>query len=187
MNDSLNSNWKEFYYMGRGEPFYVYENFKRELTFTFVLFAHSAEEMPAIYTKLNYLMSSMAPDYNSKNQMRGNYSLLTIGDYIYQQPGVFTSMNITDHLTAPWEIALDEPENRESDRGDGKQHEVPKYLKVNMTFKPIHNFLPKRNHRGGDHTATFITPNFRVGHPNRYLPQTKRKTDIDLPNNVIKK
>jgi hypothetical protein len=100
-------------------------------------------------------------------------------------------MNITDHLTAPWEIALNEPENRESDRGDAKQHEVPKYLKVAMTFKPIHNFLPKRNHRDGDHTATFITPNFRVGHKNRYLPQTEiisggrsYSTLIDLPNNT---
>jgi hypothetical protein len=40
-----------------------------------------------------------------------------------------------------------------------------------MAFKPIHNFLPRKNKRDQEHTATFITPNFKVGHPNRYLPQ----------------
>ena len=172
ITDNFTSNWREFHYMGRGEPFYNYEGYKRDIGFSFVLFAHSPEEMPAIYTKLNYLMSSMAPDYNDRYQMRGNYAYLTIGDYVYQQPGVFTSMNISEHMAAPWEIALLEPEQRNGDGSDFKQHVVPKYLKVQMTFKPIHNFLPRKNKRDKDHTATFITPNFKVGHPNRYLPQT---------------
>jgi len=171
LTDNFTSNWKEFNYMGRGESFYTYENFKRDINFSFLLYAHSAEEMPAIYTKLNYLMSNMAPDYTNSGQMRGNYAYLTIGDYIYQQPGVFTSLNVSELLTAPWEIALNEPELRTTNLGDAYQHEVPKYMKISMAFKPIHNFLPKKNKRNKDHTATFITPNFRQGHPNRYLPQ----------------
>jgi hypothetical protein len=143
--------------------------------------------MPAIYTKLNYLMSAMAPDYNDRYQMRGNYALLTVGDYIYQQPGVFTSLNISDLLEAPWEIAINEPEGRPSQTGkDTKQHVVPKYMKVDLQFKPIHNFLPRKNKRDKDHTATFITPNFRLGSPNRYLPQTSQKTLIGLPNDTTK-
>ena len=42
-----------------------------------------------------------------------------------------------------------------------------------MGFNPIHNFLPRKNKRDKDHTATFVTPNFRIGHPNYYLPQVK--------------
>jgi len=191
MSDNFSPQWKEFNYMGRGESFFTYEGFKRDIQFSFILFAHSEEEMPAIYTKLNYLMSSMAPDYNDRYQMRGNYALLTIGDYIYQQPGVFTSMVITDHLTAPWEIAVDEPELRANLNGSkdiistAKQHEVPKYMKVAMTFKPIHNFLPKRNHRNDPHTSTFITPNFKIGHPNHYLPQGVLPTAKDKEGNPI--
>ena len=150
MSDNFSPQWKEFNYMGRGESFFTYEGFKRDIQFSFILFAHSAEEMPAMYTKLNYLMSSMAPDYNDRFQMRGNYALLTIGDYIYQQPGVFTSMVITDHFSIPWEAALDEPELRNTKGGDANQHEVPKYMKVAMTFKPIHNFLPRKNKRDKD-------------------------------------
>jgi hypothetical protein len=179
ISDNFSSTWKEFNYMGRGEPFYAYEGFKRDINFSFYLYAHSAAEMPAIYTKLNYLMSNMAPDYTSKGQMRGNYAYLTIGDYIYQQPGVFTSLNVSDLLTAPWEIAINEPELRNTSLGDASQHEVPKYMKISMAFKPIHSFLPKKNKRDKDHTATFITPDFRQGFPNRYLPQTRLRISTD--------
>jgi len=179
ISDNFSSTWKEFNYMGRGEPFYTYEGFKRDINFSFYLYAHSAAEMPAIYTKLNYLMSNMAPDYTSKGQMRGNYAYLTIGDYIYQQPGVFTSLNVSDLLTAPWEIAINEPELRTTSLGDASQHEVPKYMKISMAFKPIHSFLPKKNKRDKDHTATFITPDFRQGFPNRYLPQTRLRISTD--------
>jgi hypothetical protein len=182
LTDDFKTNWKTFNYMGRGEPFYTYENYARTVNFSFILMAHSKYEMPAIYTKLNYLMSSFAPDYNEKNQMRGNYAYLTIGDYIYQQPGVFTSMNITNLVgdgSAPWEIQLSEPEFRNSggagvNTATGKdffQHEMPTYMKISMVFNPIHNFLPRKNKRDKEHTATFVTPNFRIGHPNYYLPQ----------------
>ena len=171
LSDDITPSWKSFNYMGRGENFYVYEKFSRSINFSFYLFAHSAEEMPAIYTKLNYLMSSMAPDYNESNQMRGTYAYLTIGDYIYRQPGVFTKMSVSDLLTAPWEIALAEPENRNGQGTDAKQHEIPKYMKVSMGFNPIHNFLPRKNKRQNPHTATFVTPNWKIYHPNHYLPQ----------------
>jgi hypothetical protein len=196
LTDDMSPTWKPFNYMGRGEDFYVYEKFSRKINFSFVIFAHSKYEMPAIYTKLNYLMSAMAPDYNLYNQMRGTYAYLTIGDYIYQQPGVFTQMQISGLLDAPWEITLAEPEARPNinDYTDKYQHEVPKYMKVTMAFNPIHNFLPKKNHRDTAHTATFVTPNWRVGHNNYYLPQdlvttpdgTQRSTLINIPEQDIK-
>ena len=192
LTDDFKTNWKTFNYMGRGEPFYTYENYARTVNFSFILMAHSKYEMPAIYTKLNYLMSSFAPDYNDRNQMRGNYAYLTIGDYIYQQPGVFTSMNITNLVgdgSAPWEIQLSEPEFRNSggagvNTATGKdffQHEMPTYMKVTMAFNPIHNFLPRKNKRDKEHTATFVTPNFRIGHPNYYLPQKTQYKKLTAP------
>ena len=63
-----------------------------------------------------------------------------------------------------------------------------------MAFNPIHNFLPKKNHRDTAHTATFVTPNWRVGHNNYYLPQdlvttpdgTQKSTLINIPEQNIK-
>jgi hypothetical protein len=67
-------------------------------------------------------------------------------------------------------------------------------MKVTMAFNPIHNFLPKKNHRDTAHTATFVTPNWRVGHNNYYLPQdlvttpdgTQKSTLINIPEQDIK-
>ena len=181
MSDNFKPSWKEFNYLGRGEPFYVYERFSRDIQFTFTMFAHSEQEMAILYTKLNYLMSSTTPDYNKNNQMRGNYVYITIGDYIYRQPGVISSLNISDHFTAPWEIALNEPDV-DSDKNnitDSKHYEIPKYLKVQVGFKPIHNFLPRRMYGDNEnHTATFVTPNHMLLNKtyNRYLPSPLIKT-----------
>ena len=48
-----------------------------------------------IWNKMNYLMSSLAPDYNKQLLMRSNYHYLTIGDYIYRQPGIIKSLTYT--------------------------------------------------------------------------------------------
>jgi hypothetical protein len=179
LTDTFNPVWKEFNYLGRGEPFYTYEKFSRDISVSFTLFAHSKQEMSILYTKLNYLMSLATPDYKN-NQMRGNYIYLTIGDYIYRQPGVMSSLTISDHFTLPWEIALNEPEKEDDyldveaiSKNDFKHYEIPKYLKIQLGFKPIHNFLPKRiNSDDINHTATFVTPNHMLlpSKYNRYLP-----------------
>ena len=198
LDDQFNPTWKEFNYMGRGEPFYVYEKFSRKINLSFNIFAHSGEEMASIYTKLNYLMSAMTPDYNQKLQMRGNYIYLTIGEYIYRQPGVVTNLQIQDLLKAPWEIAVKDPENRGKGleaiydgsnitNEDNLHYEVPKFMKVSMTFNPIHDFLPRRvyapNNNNGfyDWKATFVTPNHNIYYTpsnvsdetyNKYLPSS---------------
>ena len=126
--------------MGRGEEFYVYNGFTRDISLGFTIYAHSPQEMAPIYKKLNYLLSTFTPDYSANGKMRGNIGYLTVGDYLYRQPGVFTDIKLSGLLETHWEIALDSPEG-----GEGKdQYEVPKHINVNMSFKPIHTFLPRK-------------------------------------------
>lgn len=143
--DGMNAKWNSYRYIGRGEDFYVYDGFTRDISVAFTVFAHSEKEMAPIYRKLNYLMSSFAPDYNDYNKMRGNIGYLTVGDYLYRQPGVFTDIKLSGMLDSHWEINL-----------GGDQYELPKYIKVNMSFKPIHTFLPRKQR--GDIIPSFITP-----------------------------
>jgi hypothetical protein len=82
-------------------------------------------------------------------------------------------MTVSDHFTLPWEIALNEPDiESPNNQTNAKHYEVPKYLKIQLGFKPIHNFLPKRiNSDDINHTATFVTPNHMlINKYNRYLP-----------------
>jgi len=161
-NDGMTAKWNTYNYMGRGEDFYVYNGFTREISVSFTMYAHSPKEMKPLYQKLNYLMSTFAPDYSSKLKMRGNIAKLTVGDYLYQQPGIFTDIKLSGILDTHWEIALNDPEKG----SDMFQYEVPKHIKVSLTFKPIHNFLPRRAYRDTLANTPFITPNDK---DNKYL------------------
>jgi hypothetical protein len=150
-NDGMNAKWNSYRYMGRGEEFYVYEGFTRDINVTFTLFAHTVAEMKPLYRKLNYLMSTFAPDYSAANKMRGNIGYLTVGEYLLRQPGVFTDIKLSGFLDTHWEIGLD----------NNNQYEVPKHIKVGLSFKPIHTFLPRKAKYTGnksDYNTPFITP-----------------------------
>jgi hypothetical protein len=152
-SDNINAEWDSKKYMGRGENFYTYQGFTRDVGFTFIVAAQSVQEMEKIYQKVNYLASTLHPDYQTGTGfMRGSLHKLTIGEYFYRTTGVITSMNITVDDNYPWEIKMTQPELRNSVFGpqndpaldDRGQMEVPQILKIQMNFKPIMDKLPQR-------------------------------------------
>jgi hypothetical protein len=183
-SDGMNAKWNPYRYMGRGEEFYVYEGFTRDISVAFTLHAHSEEEMRPMYQKLNYLISSFTPDYSPSGKMRGNIGYLTVGDYLYRQPGVFTDIKLSGMLDAGWEIGIEE-------NGDfNGQYEVPKHIKVALSFKPIHTFLPRKvkYKENEDKTknineinAPFVTLD-KVAYP----AQAGERFEYDKEGNVVK-
>jgi hypothetical protein len=149
-SDNIGAEWNAQKYMGRGENFYTYQGFTREVGFTFIVAAQSVQEMEKIYQKINYLASTLHPDYSTQGFMRGTIHKLTIGEYFYRTPGVITSMNISVDDNYPWEIKMTQPELRKQNNGDvgasgdQLQMEVPQILKIQMNFKPIMDKLPQR-------------------------------------------
>jgi hypothetical protein len=137
INDNPNPSWSTVNYVGRGEPFYIYNGFERNISFNFQVAAMSEAELQPMWQKLNYLYSNVMPDY-SNNIMRAPYMKLTIGNYMYRQPGIIKSMNYTIGNDSPWEIAITDPEQK------GNLYELPHVLNVSMTFAPIHDFLPRK-------------------------------------------
>ena len=65
---------------------------------------------------------------------------LTIGDYMVRQPGIIKSLIYTIDNKSPWEIAIDDPEVA----GGNNLYELPQVMTVQMTFAPIHDFLPRK-------------------------------------------
>lgn len=122
-------------YAGRGETFYTYSGFNRSISFGFKIAAGSKEELIPLYQKLNILVSQVYPDYNEDTGfMRAPLVRITIGDYLYRMPGFIESVNVTVDNGNPWEINLD---------GDSAQ--LPQVVDVNVSFKPIHDTLPRRS------------------------------------------
>jgi hypothetical protein len=139
-SDSYTSTWNSVNYVGRGDSLYNYAGFGRTISLGFTVAAQSKAELIPMYKKLNYLASTLAPDYSEAGFMRGNMVRLTIGGYLYEQPGFITSLTYTVPQTSPWEIAI----NAEGG-SDSSVKELPHIIEVSgFSFTPIHTFLPEK-------------------------------------------
>lgn len=153
LSDNYSAEWENMRYMGRGENFYKYKGFDREINLGWTVAALSRAELIPMYQKLNYLASSLAPDYSSAGYMRGNLISLTVGGWCYEQLGVLMGINYTVPNDSPWDIGRDL-----SGEVNKNVKQLPQRVQVSgFQFKPIHNFVPKINaidFAGGGTTPT---------------------------------
>jgi hypothetical protein len=133
--------------MGRGEKFFKYSGFSRDISLSFTVAALSKQELIPMYKKLNFLASSLAPSYSSKGYLRGNIAYLTVGAYCFELPGVINSLDYDIPKEASWEIAISLKDNEGNGVGsqfdDDTVREVPHMIEVTMKFTPIHTFRPE--------------------------------------------
>ena len=163
LSDSVDAQWNDVKYAGRGDKFYIYDGFSRKMSVSFKVAALSAEEMKPMYQKLNYLMSNLMPDYKD-NLMRGPLVRMTIGNYIDGQLCKLDSVSYTIPQDSPWEIAINDTELI-----------LPHIIEVQLSFTPIgsqtqtNNFTPQKsdtisniaqNYNGklGDTAGNYIDP-----------------------------
>jgi hypothetical protein len=140
-NDNYTGTWNPTKYLGRAEDFQVYSGFQRKISLSFKIAAATRSEMKPIYQKMIWLASATAPSYSDNGQfMRGTIIKVTVGDYIYELPGVLNNLTYTWQQDYPWEIAMLEPESRS---GDYNMQELPMVMDCQMDFTPIHTFTPE--------------------------------------------
>jgi hypothetical protein len=102
--------------------------------------AQSKDELIPMYQKLNFLASNLMPDYNNQGYMRGALVRLTVGGYLYSQPGFITSLTYDIPQEATYEIGINDV-----GESDPSVKELPHMIKVStFTFTPIHNFVPRK-------------------------------------------
>ena len=159
LDDNYSAQWDDIKLMGRGESFYKYNGFTRTVNLGWTVAAQSKQELIPMYQKLNYLASSLSPDYTNIGYMAGNLVSLTLGGWFYEQPGIITSMNLSVPQESPWEIAIPSSENNEggnSESSDKDVKELPHIIKVTgVQFIPIHTFTPRvqQNHYKGENAG----------------------------------
>ena len=162
ISDSYNAQWNSFQYLGRGENFYTYGGFTRTISLSWTVAAQSKQELIPMYKKLNYLASSLAPDYSPDGYMRGNLVQLTIGGYLYEQPGFITGLTYEMSDDSPWEIGI----GTEETPNDPSVKELTQIIRVSgFNFTPIHNFVPRKQTLGSNTITGFPT----VEGPQRFI------------------
>jgi hypothetical protein len=167
ISDQYTSNWDSTQYIGRGEKFYTYNGFERKYSLSWTVAAQSKAELIPMYKKLNYLASVCAPDYGTLGYMRGNIVTLTVGGYLFEQPGIITgfSYEMNDE-NSTWEIGIDS--NTQANL-DTTVKELPHIIKVTgFNFIPIHTFVPKLQFVEFNPEGDVLTDNNVYG-PERYI------------------
>ena len=146
LSDSFQSGFNNFKYVGRAETFQTYNSFDRSFSFSLKVAALSKVELVPLIQKVNRIASLTAPDYSSGGFMRSNIVYLTLGDYLDNVPGFIQSVNITIPDDTSFEIARGadgEPETTLVDGTEVRTQQLPKYVEMQISFKPIHSILPE--------------------------------------------
>jgi len=139
-NDQYSADWMSQKYMGRAENFYKYQGFDRQVSLGWTVAAQSKQELIPMYQKLNYLASTLAPDYSDIGYMQGNLITLTMGGWFYEQPGIVTGMSLDVPDDSPWDISINDTGD-----SDSSVKELPMIIKVSgFNFIPIHEFVPRK-------------------------------------------
>ena len=171
-SDSYDAEWNPQEYMGRAEKFYKYGGFSRKIAMAFTIVAQSREEITIMYDKLNFLASSLAPEYldsYTSGYMAGNIAYITLGGYLDDQPGIITSLTYDIPEDSPWEIGIDDfglPVTGSDVR------QMPHMIKANINFIPIHKFRPEKQNFRNDTLGTDSTRLLNTG-KQRYLDQLR--------------
>jgi len=173
ITDNFGGTWDTAKFVGRGDSFYNYTGFTRSISLSFKVHPQTRDEMKAMYQKLTYLASTLAPDY-AGGYMKGNLVRLNVGSYLYRIPGFITNLTYTVPEEASWEIAYNEPERGQ----EVTQLETPRHFDVSLNFTPIHDFAPQI--MDGTRNYALFTPQQKYGEqPNPYLPYAEDFTNSE--------
>ena len=149
-SDNFSADWDAQKFMGRGENFYKYQGFDRDINLSWTVAAQSKQELIPMHQKLNYLASVTAPSYSTNGYMGGNLISLTIGGWCFEQVGIMTGLNLEIPTDSPWEIAVPDGANPtlaqdgSGIKSDPSIKELPMIIKVTgFNFIPIHDFVPQ--------------------------------------------
>lgn len=175
MGDGFKADWQAYKYVGRAENFYRYTGFSRDVQLSFTIYAHSRAEMKLIYEKLNKLVGVTAPRYGGNGYMLGNFIKLTVGTYFSNVPGIINSINLKPSFEAGWDINRYNDETGSPIPTTDKDYvgQIPRMIEVDMTFTPIHSFVPEY---GKDFINNELTPL-----PPKTPPPAGNNESIDEP------
>jgi hypothetical protein len=188
-SDNYGAEWNPINYMGRAEKFYKYKGFDRSINMSFTVVAQSKPEITAMYDKLNFLASSLAPEYLdsvTSGYMAGNIAYLTLGGYVHEQPGIITQLTYDIPEESPWEIGIDIDGNdtQGTEAGRKSVRQLPHIIRVtNFQFIPIHTFRPEKqsfqNDMLGTNSERLLKPGIQ-----KFIDQLRPETtNYDEENN----
>ena len=125
ISDSITPEYGEEKYIGRPDKVYIYQGADRNVSFGFKIYPKTAQELPVLMEKLNYLVGLCYPSYTAEERMVTPLMSLTIGDMFNGAMGLLGSLSVAVEDATTWEL------------NDGLQ--FPHFITATCEFKYIGN------------------------------------------------
>jgi len=111
ITDNSSAEYTPTRYIGRADQTYVYSGYTRSISFGFKVAALSERDLPVMWNKIDYLKQLTLPLYDTgllgtednEPRPKAPFVELTIGDLYVDQPGYFSSINLTIPQSSNWE------------------------------------------------------------------------------------
>ena len=139
ITDNSSAEYTPTRYIGRADQTYVYSGYTRSINFEFKVEALSERDLPVMWNKIDYLKQLTLPLYDTgllgtednEPRPKAPFVELTIGDLYVDQPGYFSSINLTIPQSSNWETK--------------EGHQLTHICNVSVDFTYIGKKLPKLN------------------------------------------
>lgn len=133
--EDFTGTWNDVNYAGRAESFYIYNKFKRNVSFNLQIPCFNRNELFAKHRLLGQLASTTAGAYNDSGFLGGVLIKLNIGNYIVGEYSILNSLNYSIPDDASWDTT--------TFRG------LSMLIEASFNFTIIHKKLPQYNSNGG--------------------------------------
>jgi hypothetical protein len=132
--EDFSATWNDINYAGRAESFYVYNKFKRTVSFNLQIPCFNRKELFEKHRALGQLAATTAGSYNN-GFLGGVLIKLNIGNYIVGEYSILNSLNYSIPDDASWDIT---PEGR-----------LAMLIDTSFNFTIIHKELPQYKSQQG--------------------------------------
>ena len=136
ITDTFTPEYSSERYVGRPDNVYVYQGTTREISFTVDIYPKSADELPVLYKKMNYLAGLTYPEWASANGgglgMVAPFCKLTLGEMYTNTSGYISGLTYTVMDSSTWETVF---------------AKLPKYIQASVSFVYIGDRLPSKDQK----------------------------------------
>jgi len=111
ITDNSSAEYNPTRYIGRPDQVFVYSGYTRNISFGFRVAALKKEDIPILWRKVDKLKLLTLPTFKTNEVINDGeerpiapFVELTLGNLLREQPGYFSSVNVTIPQTSTWEL-----------------------------------------------------------------------------------
>ena len=132
--DDFNATWNETNYVGRSESFYIYNKFKRNVSFGLKIPCFNKTQLFEKHRTLGQLASTTAGSYKDGLLLGGVLLKVNVGNYLVGEYAILNSLNYSIPDEASWDTSDDAL--------------LSMYLDVSINLTIVHKKLPQYEQSG---------------------------------------